>query len=368
MRESLDPTTPIGRQASDLAQGLRRSLSQDQFHECVWLASIGFGHRFQPVTFTLESRHWMRLDLHGATISYEGRERQFDPGLMASGVVFVSIEHVELMAGESRSTRRHLIEAFMWQPRANESWELEWRLFEVVKTDWIPVIVQPLIAVTASEPPPNSAIDAGRMVRLEVNADGDPEWSVVSGPTPRSGVVESDADRQEKQARRAQELARQAAAAQVDWTRERDVRRAPLLTYADADGCADVFVYGWGSDRDESIAVHADRRRLQLSTTPQTFDLAQPIEGLDVVVHMYERPLRSWPFCTDVGRGLTEELWRPLRGTVTIQLLPGVRKQPPSQYRAVIRLAGAEFVSPTGARVRQVQPIVLTAMVGGVSG
>jgi hypothetical protein len=189
MRESLDPTTPIGRQASDLAQGLRRSLSQEQFHECVWLAVIGFGHRFQPVTFTLESRHWIRLDLHGATISYEGRERQFDHDLMESGVVFASIEHVELMAGRLRSTRRHFIEAFMWLPRANGSWELQWRLFEVVKTDWIRVILQPLTTIVASAPPPNSAIDGGRMVRLEVNADGDPEWSAVSGPTPRRGVV-----------------------------------------------------------------------------------------------------------------------------------------------------------------------------------
>jgi hypothetical protein len=33
-------------------------------------------------------------------------------------------------------------------------------------------------------------------------------------------------------------------------------------------------------------------------------------------------------------------------------------------YRATVRIVGAEFVSESGVRVRQVQPITLTAMVG----
>ncbi len=62
---------------------------------------------------------------------------------------------------------------------------------------------------------------------------------------------------------------------------------------------------------------------------------------------------------------LVEELWRPTRGTVTIQLSPGgFPVRAPHRFRATIRIYGAQFVSPAGVRVDQTQPIMLTAIVG----
>jgi hypothetical protein len=80
--------------------------------------------------------------------------------------------------------------------------------------------------------------------------------------------------------------------------------------------------------------------------------------------------MRSLPFCTDVGMpGLVEDVWRPTRGTVTIQLSPaGLPVRAPGRSRAPIRISGAQFVSPAGVRVDQTQPVTLTAIVGWISG
>jgi len=131
-----------------------------------------------------------------------------------------------------------------------------------------------------------------------------------------------------------------------------------------------VFVYGWSDDRTEAIAVRADKDLLQLSTTTQTFDVALQNSGLELVLHLYERPVQRWPFCTDLGSPpAPEETWRATRGTVTIELSPpGTTARTLFLYRATIRIVGAEFVNGSGVRVKQQQPITLTAMVGWVAG
>jgi hypothetical protein len=48
---------------------------------------------------------------------------------------------------------------------------------------------------------------------------------------------------------------------------------------------------------------------------------------------------------------------------MTIELSPVVRVHEPNTYRATIRLTGAEFISASGARVRQSQPITLSTIV-----
>jgi hypothetical protein len=85
---------------------------------------------------------------------------------------------------------------------------------------------------------------------------------------------------------------------------------------------------------------------------------------------VYERPVQHWPFCTDVVfPAAPEETWRVTRGTVTVELSqPSVSARAPFLYRATIRIVGAEFVNGSGVRVKQTQPITLTAMVGSVAG
>jgi hypothetical protein len=230
----------------------------------------------------------------------------------------------------------------------------------------ISIAGEDLLTIPAQESPTATPFDVYEFARVRVNLSGDAEWAVLSGPRKRIEVIESDAVRQEE---KQQKLADAAADARVDWKLERDVRRTPALTYVDGKGCGNVFVYGWSDDRTEGISVRADQIQLQLSTTAQTFNIATQA-GLEVVVHLYERPLRSWPFCTDVGMsGVSTEAWRATAGTVTIELsAPGISVRQPNLYRATIRIIGAEFVNSSGVRVRQVRPITLTALVGQIFG
>jgi hypothetical protein len=104
-----------------------------------------------------------------------------------------------------------------------------------------------------------------------------------------------------------------------------------------------------------------------LSAMPQTFDLGVQRVGLEVTVHVYERPLREWPFCTDIHVPTgPEETWRAVAGSVSIQLANGLRDS--ARALATVRINQAQFVRNDGLRVTQVLPITLTAVVGWVSG
>jgi hypothetical protein len=372
MRASIDHERPLGTAAMALVYARRRTLDRAAFDTCNWRASAGFDDRFEPVTFMLDQEHWIAFDLKGTTIAYRGVEKRIDVPLVRSPVRFVSIRYAELAAGATFSMRRHFVDMFKWEPLAQaRTWKLSWSLFEVVRDELIGVTSQQLITATGDEPPSRSAIDLDSLVRLRVNDAGDAEFSVLAGAASQTTVIESDAEREEWKRLSAQQARARQDAARADPKRVLDVHRRPSLAYsADAaDGCGNAFVYGWTADRAEAISVRADKELLQISAAG-TFDLATPTAGLDVRLHVYERAMRSWPFCTDVGMsGLVEEVWRPTRGTVTVQLSPaGLPVRAPGRSRATIRISGAQFVSPAGVRVDQTQPITLTAIVGWVSG
>jgi len=249
-------------------------------------------------------------------------------------------------------------------PVQDQLWSLMWSVVEVVRDDLVSVTTEDLVTIAGERPPTVLSPDLRSMARLSVNDRGDAEWAVVGGSNPRGEVIEPDAERKEVEA---ENRARRAAEAGVDWTRLRDVHRAPELTYGDADGCRDLFVYAWSADRAEAVTVRASRNDLRLSTAPQVFDIARQQVDLEVVVHVFESPQRSWRFCSDVGfsgPGNPLETWKAVAGAVTIELSPsGIRVREPYSYRARIRIEGAEFVSATGVRVRQVRPITVTAIV-----
>src|SRR5262249_31993741 len=156
------------------------------------------------------------------------------------------------------------IEVAMWIPKNDLStWELFWRLFEVVRNELIPIATEKLTTASGSEPPVET--DLREFVQLHVNDSGEAEWAVSGATPPLAHVIQSAADR-EAENRRTRE--KQVRESKVDWSRVHDVHRSPSLRYADADGCAQVIVYGWSEDRAEAISVRADQRLLQLSTTP----------------------------------------------------------------------------------------------------
>jgi len=378
------------RSRSDLSQGLfgrlnletvgalQLTLTPEERAGCQLLSQIGFDHGFEPATFTLEPGYWITLELSGkehgvsATVAYQGRDKTSSVSVhLSPGVRFLPIKHTVLATRGSTPGQRHFIELFTWAPTEIPAggWQLDWSLSEVVGNDLVSIHREVIATVLDSLQQSDLVVDVRRLAALRVNAAGEAEWAILTGPHARAEAIETDRERQEVLAQR---RTREAADERVDWNQARNADRSPLFMYADADGCSNLFVYGWSADRLEAVTVRAHRGQLGLSTAPSTFDLAAQRNTIEVSVDVFERPQRSWPYCTDVfiiGGG-RKNTWRAVGGTVTFQLSPpGIRVRQPHSYRVSIQIDGAELVSPSGVRVRLPRPIHLTAIVGsGVGG
>jgi hypothetical protein len=341
----------------------------DLWKECQFYTQLGFRHGFQPVTFALDPAHLISWDVKGYAIDYAGKRTRVDQPPPGYGTVFLPMRYTPLSAGPLRDTRRHFIERAAWVPNQDQSaWRLSLNLMEVVRDQVLSIASDESVPVPGLAPPtgPQFAVNA----RVRVNDTGDLEWVVVREGTAHVTPIESLAEREELAKERQERLEQDAAKAKIDWTRRYDVTRSPSLSFAGSEGCGDVFLYGWTAERAEVITIRADKERLQLSVVPRSVDLGTSVGLMDVAIHVYGQPTNSLPFCTDVSlRVPTEEVWRAVGGTATIHLSPpGVRIRAPRSYRATVTISGAEFVSPSGVRVRQVQPITLTAIVGWLAG
>jgi hypothetical protein len=369
-RATVNTENPFGAHAERLLRASVHSRGFEWFEDCQLLANTGFDHAFEPVTFDLAPGHWTSWDLKGATVTYDGQSTRFPMQLASRGTVFLPLRHTELATGSSRSIARHFVEVFLWRPADLHVWALEWHPFEIVRGDVVRIDVSsgPLTTVPGEAPPSVQSFDVRGFAAVRVSRDGDAEWSILKGPNVITRGIESDAERRETRERA---LARNEALKRVDWTHEHDVTRVPSMAYADADGCGGILVFGWTADRAEAIVMRVDRRVIELSTEPATFDLAMPSTGLQVEIHIFATAKRAFPYCTDVimppgsGPDRVDETWRAIAGTMTIQLSPpGIRARSPSLYRATLTLTNAVFVNASGVTVRQTRPISLTAVVG----
>ena len=359
-----DPSTT--KEPRERFYALVASFNLEELERCELLANLGFQHGFDQRTFDLGAGHWVTVDLSGVIVSQDGKEQRHELNVQTSpGVVFLSVEHTELSVSQPEPERRHFIEIATWMPELplGQKWTLSWQLFEVVRTSWVEVRSARLTTFIGSEPP--REVDLSEMVRLHVGAAGDAELVVMTGPDAATEHLEAESERR---ARVERAKTRDDADRRVDWNAVRDVFRRPALRYADGDGCATIFLYGYSADRSEAISIHAEQGLLQLSTMPQTLELGTQRVGLEVTVHVYERPVRHWPFCTDVLLPTgPEERWRAIAGSVSIQLANGFRESG-QVVLATVRINQTQFVRDDGIRVTQVLPITLTAVVGWVSG
>jgi hypothetical protein len=122
-----------------------------------------------------------------------------------------------------------------------------------------------------------------------------------------------------------------------------------------------TFVIGSSRDRTEGIVLSLGASAFERAA-PALLTIGQT-QDFDMSVYVYDPPQQRFPFCSDVRfNGDEGEVWRAIAGTATIELAPVFRLREPAVYRAMIRLTGAEFVSATGTRVRQSQPITLSTI------
>jgi hypothetical protein len=374
LRSHTDASGPFGRLGYALARAKMTELGLHWSRECEMLSHLGSNHGFTPARFALDLDHWVAIDLSGekqdlvATVSYRNREKNVALMGLPKGAVFLPIEYTKLGGGVDGSKPRHFVELAMWVPgEAVSSWSLLWSLGEIVDRDVVAVRTDTLTTVESDAPPADILLQLRELVALRINDAGHAEFEILNGPNATREGIPSSTERREL----AEEIAkRKAADEKINWKRRRDPGRTPTFDYVDADGCQDLFVYGWSAGRADAIAIRVDRQLLELTTAPRTFDLGIPQAEIEVVAEVFERPQRQFPFCTDVRDGsVRHETWRAVGGTISVQLsAPGIRAQDPNQYRATIQIDNAEFMSTTGAVVRSPGTIRLTAVAGSSGG
>ena len=341
----------------------------DALDECSLLAVDGPDPPFAAVTFQLEAAQWIDWDFRGATVTYQGKSTRFPVRLsFIGGTVFLPLRHTVLATGPQRSARRHFIDAAAWQPADRTGKRhLQWHLFEVVRDRLLTITVEDVASADGgADASALAAFDLRDAVRVDVNDAGDAEWSVAASAVGQTHVIPTEADRaaeDDERARlrlrnQARARALKAAAAVVS-----DVNRAPSLTYVadDVEGCGWVSVAGWSVDRTEAIVVRADATA---DRGTQVFDLSHAPSTLSVVVHVSGRAVGSDPFCTDILNDAGEErVWRAVSGTVTVAVGPQAGADR-NRRLSTVTVADAEFIGPTGERIRLTAPVTLTAAVG----
>jgi hypothetical protein len=283
------------------------------------------------------------------------------------GLVFLPLRYTELPARPPASGSRHFVEIPTWIPAGDISWKLDWTLVEIVGNS-VEQVARERVIESAGPGAPDQPLDLRSVVVVRNDDAGRAEWALLTGPEARSAFIPTRAEiseiRAENQARDKRKAAAPPRASLV-------FPRPPAFRYVDADGCANLFAFTWSADGAEVLTVRADRDALQLSTAvPRTFDLSAAGPDLEVEARVANRAGYDWGLCKDVRFlpiGDEDEPWRAVSGLLTIQIAPaGIRVSQPWRYRASIRLSGAEFVGPTGTRVRLSGPVTLTAWVGSL--
>jgi hypothetical protein len=350
------------------AQMLQRHLwlvhGNDWYQECQLVASIGVNHHFQNETFTLGAGHSVEWTVAAATVTYDGVAKRTPYAIRARAIVFLPVQHTDLQAPGSGAPL-HFFELFWWEPTADK-WRLRWALYEVYRDELVAEgMFGDLTTVTAQEPPALTSSDLAGLVRLRLDPEGAVELTTLAKGRVEKQIIPT---RAEKLATREKERILAAADARIDWNAALDVDRAPAMTYMHANGCGDIFLFASSEDRGEVVTLRADAGSLELTPQARRFDLAKERRALSLQIHVYERPTHP-NLCTDVVMPMPlESIWQAVSGIVEIELSPRGAVDPRAQYlrRATVHVLNAEFVSPSGRRIRLNRPVTMTATVGGI--
>ena len=108
--------------------------------------------------------------------------------MFPNGIVFLPLRHTELLTGPTRAVRRHFLEMGAWVPTDGFStWQLTWRVYEVVRENFVPVANETPFSVRDRRPPQAFNLDA--VTELRVTDSGDVEWATPRSVPPRRAIV-----------------------------------------------------------------------------------------------------------------------------------------------------------------------------------
>jgi hypothetical protein len=185
MRAARQPN-PFAAQSASLASVIRDQLGDGASFFCIADESWQGG---PPLTFTLGPDHQIVFADTSVRVSYHEKE-QSTTLLPSADVVILPITYTPLTVTRPAAAKRHLFQWFTWirdSPADPATWKLYWALSEVVEDQWILITNEVLSIANGSARPASQ--DMSSLVRVQVNANGEAEFTIVGGSAPRSEVI-----------------------------------------------------------------------------------------------------------------------------------------------------------------------------------
>ena len=148
-----------------------------------------------PRSFALGPDH--RAVFADTSITVTHGDRGTRTIMIPSEGAFMSVHYTPLDVTQPAHRRRHFFQFFHWAPEAASnprSWTVGWTLSEVVGEQWIAQTGETRLAV-ASGPPRADSPDLASLVRLQANAKGEAEVTILGGPAPRTEVIPAGSGR-----------------------------------------------------------------------------------------------------------------------------------------------------------------------------
>ncbi len=177
---------PFGDQSTAIASFMRGQLGGEAWF-CMGEESWQGG---PPLSFVLGPGHRVVLADTSITVT-NGDQEQRMLHLLPPGALGLPFQYTPLAVSKPIAGRVHFFQGFYWMPdtTANPaSWTLGWTLSEVAGDRWIWLAGENnLLVVNGASPP--ASLNVSNLVRLRVNAEGEPEFTILNGASPRTEVI-----------------------------------------------------------------------------------------------------------------------------------------------------------------------------------
>jgi hypothetical protein len=143
-----------------------------------------------PQSFVLGPGHRVVFAETSVTVTH-GEQEQRTVHIVPPGAVLLPIRHTPLVVTRPIGARRDFFQWFLWTPdrKVNpSSWTLAWTLCEVAGDGWVGFAGETNLLVVNGPTPP-SPFDVSNLVRLSVNTNGEVEFTIAGGASPRTEVI-----------------------------------------------------------------------------------------------------------------------------------------------------------------------------------
>jgi hypothetical protein len=177
---------PFAAQSAALAAVVRDLLGDGASFFCIADESWQGG---PPLTFNLGPDHQIVFADTSVRVSYHEKE-QSTTLIPSADVVILPIKYTPLTVTRPAAAKRHFFQWFTWIRDGTPdpaTWKLYWALSEVVEDQWI-LITNEVLSIANNSARP-ALQDMSNLVRVQVNANGEAEFTITGGSAPRTEVI-----------------------------------------------------------------------------------------------------------------------------------------------------------------------------------